>query len=86
MVPSKSLCVTVYDMHCAGAKAVHAGYYSSSTRLPYFLDNLGCNGSESNLLDCLPIHNCGYGRIEDAGAQCLHKGSYQAVIVNLHNR
>ena len=44
--------------------------------LPFFLDDMGCNGSESNLLECLPHHNCGTfarGR-ENAGVQCSRKG------------
>ena len=36
---------------------------------------MGCNGSENNLLDCLPQHNCGMDRgAENAGVQCLRKG------------
>ena len=31
--------------------------FGAST-LPFVLDDVGCNGSESNLLDCLPQHNC----------------------------
>ena len=41
----------------------------------FALDDVGCNGSESNLLDCLPQHNCGMDRgTENAGVQCLRKG------------
>ena len=44
--------------------------------LPFFLDDVGCGGSESNLLDCLPQHNCGgrKTRLENAGVKCLRKG------------
>ena len=41
----------------------------------FALDDVGCNGSESNLLDCLPHSNCGMDRgTENAGVQCLRKG------------
>ena len=46
-----------------------------SSALPFFLDELGCSGSESNLLDCLPQHNCGSSN-ENAGVQCLRKGEF----------
>ena len=45
--------------------------------LPFFLDDTRCNGSESNLLKCLPHHNCDVdnnGRHENAGVICLRKG------------
>ena len=43
--------------------------------LPFFLDDLDCNGSESNLLKCLPKHNCELGMTdESAGVSCLRKG------------
>ena len=47
--------------------------------LPFRLDDVGCNGSESNVLDCLPQHNCGSTTMfltENAGVQCLRKGAY----------
>ena len=50
-------------------------WYGSSTLSFFALDDVGCNGSESNLLDCLPQHNCGMDRgTENAGIQCLRKG------------
>ena len=52
-------------------------WYGPSTLSFFALDDVGCNGSESNLLDCLPKHNCGTGNdkgIENAGVQCLRKG------------
>jgi hypothetical protein len=69
----------------AGAKAVIEYYRgkfgaddatSNNIILPFFLDDVGCNGSESNLLDCLPHHNCDSYRLdlENAGVQCLRKG------------
>ena len=45
--------------------------------LPFYLDDLGCSGTETNLLECLPEHNCGIsadGSNEDAGVRCLRKG------------
>ena len=65
----------------SGAKAIGTQsapeWYGPSTLNSFFaLDDVGCNGSESNLLDCLPQHNCDQGRrgIENAGVQCLRKG------------
>ena len=47
-----------------------------SSALPFILDNVGCNGSESNLLDCLPEHNCdSVTGLENAGVQCSRKGN-----------
>ena len=40
--------------------------------LPIVLDDMGCNGTESNLLECLPNHNC--KDTEIAGVNCLLKG------------
>ena len=45
-----------------------------SGSLPIFLDDLGCNGTESNLLECLPHHNC-YSPEENAVIFCLHRGN-----------
>ena len=50
-------------------------WYGPSTLSFFALDDVGCNGSESNLLDCLPQHNCGINiGTENAGVQCLRKG------------
>ena len=46
--------------------------FGPSTLSFFALDDLGCSGSESNLLDCLPDHNCVID--ENAGVQCLRKG------------
>ena len=48
--------------------------FDTSSELPFLLDDVGCNGSENNLLDCLPQHNCDASVNEDAGVQCLRKG------------
>ena len=47
---------------------------SSTSPPPFVLDDLGCNRSESNLLECLPKHNCGLSNDENAGVRCLRKG------------
>ena len=68
-------------------------WYGPSTLSFFALDDVGCNGSESNLLDCLPQHNCGMDRgRENAGVQCLRRGrdeqflSFPACIIyNIHN-
>ena len=57
-------------------------WYDPSTLSFFALDDVGCNGSESKLLDCLPHSNCGMNRGEEnAGVQCLREGmdgcSYQ---------
>lgn len=43
-----------------------------NTELPFVLDDVGCNGTETNLLECLPQHNC--QPKETAGVRCLLKG------------
>ena len=51
-------------------------WYGPSTLSFFALDDVGCNGSESYLLDCLPQHNCGMDRgAENAGVQCLRRGT-----------
>ena len=44
--------------------------------LPFFLDDVGCKGSENDLLECLPQHNCESENTidESASVSCLHKG------------
>ena len=50
----------------------------------FALDDVGCNGTESNLLDCLPWHNCGlYNRgAENAGAYA--KVSIVIIIISVN--
>ena len=49
----------------------------------FALDDVGCNGTESNLLDCLPQHNCGLNNrgAENAGVQCLRKGEHIIIVL-----
>ena len=49
---------------------MEAGQFGTSI-LPFLLDDMGCNGSETNLLDCLPQHNCRPTDPEDAGVAML---------------
>jgi hypothetical protein len=50
-------------------------WYGPSTLSFFALDDVGCSGSESSLLDCLPHHNCKMDRGEEnAGVQCLRQG------------
>ena len=62
-----------------GAKVGMAAQFETDTSLsPFLLDDLGCSGSESNLLDCLPQHNCinnQFGQTESATVSCLRKGN-----------
>ena len=56
------------------AEAITQTDQFGDSELSFFLDDLGCNGSESNILDCLPQHNCAIDFLENAGVQCLRKG------------
>ena len=67
------------SIRIAGAEVISTqstpDWYGPSTLSFFTLDDVGCNGSESNLLDCLPHHNCKIdGGRENAGVQCLRKG------------
>ena len=48
--------------------------YGDASTIPFLLDDVGCNGSENNLLECLPQHNCESTSNENAGVNCLRKG------------
>ena len=61
-------------MYILGAM-IGGGYAASITTLNFVLDDLGCNGSENNLLECLPQHNCLASSDETAGVRCLRKGT-----------
>ena len=61
-------------MYNTGAVAVtNAGFGQGKGNI--YLDNVQCNGDESNLLACSysEIHNCGH--YEDAGVECNGPGS-----------
>ena len=69
-----------------GTKQPTPDWYDPSTLSFFALDDVGCNGSESNLLDCLPKHNCGMDRgTENAGVQCLRRGMDKQFLLFLHN-
>lgn len=58
----------------SGAVAVgNAGFGQGGAQSPILLDNVGCIGSESRLIDCssngIGNHNCRHA--EDAGIQCI---------------
>ena len=62
----------------SGAEIINAqwstpDWYGPSTLSFFALDDVGCNGSESNLLDCLPQHNCDKRGTENAGVQCFRR-------------
>ena len=52
--------------------AITYNNFTVPTNLPIVLDDLGCNGNETNLLECLPQHNCNE-LTESAGVRCLLK-------------
>ena len=58
--------------------------YGNLMSIPFFLDDLGCTGSESNLLECLPLHNCRASLLEDAVVTCLNGGTVVSVLEMCH--
>ena len=66
-----------FEQHHAGAETIiqKSDTVDSNAHPNFALDDVGCNGTESNLLHCLPQHNCGMNRdAENAAVHCLHKG------------
>ena len=65
---SKSLSISLFI-----ATAFNSAYFGQGTG-PIQLDNVGCNGLESTLLQCSHItnHNCGHN--QDAGVRCSAPG------------
>ena len=61
-------------MSFSGARAFGYAVFGRGTGGIY-LDNLGCRGSESRLIDCVHngvgVHNCDHG--DDAGLRCQRK-------------
>ena len=49
-----------------------------------FLDNVGCTGSETSLLDCSHDTSiiCDSGHTEDAGVRCHGEGEFFRVVVS----
>ena len=71
----------MYERDASGAIAFNQNnrfpLNNGAKTLPFLLDDLGCNGTESSLLECLPQHNCKrYGTNEDAGVSCSQRGNY----------
>ena len=62
-----------------GAQAYSSAYFGQGTG-PIQLDNVGCSGTESTLLQCSHltiINNCVHA--EDAGVRCSQPGMYICV-------
>ena len=62
--------------HNTDALAFSSAHFGSGTG-DIFLDNVGCSGTESSLLDCSYVSgnsiNCYYGHSEDVGVRCQGK-------------
>ena len=58
---------------CIGATALFSGFTNGAGQI--WLDQVGCRGTESRLIDCphnpLGVHDCSH--IEDAGVRCEFK-------------
>ena len=66
-----------------GAQSFSSAYFGQGTG-PIQIDNVGCSGSESVLVQCSHITNDNCGHHEDAGVRCKPPGisnSFKAVII-----
>ena len=59
-------------LNCAAS--ITDSFDVGENELPFVLDDLGCTGSESNLLECLPQHNCVVSVDQYVGVSCSRKG------------
>ena len=61
----------MYACECAGAIARSQAFFGQGSGT-ILLDNVGCTGTETRLIDCpsngIGIHNCAHS--EDAGVTC----------------
>ena len=66
---TQTKCVTLYSCLIKDAIAYQTAQFGQGTG-PIFLDDVGCVGNESRLVDCrfTANHNCDHS--EDAGAGC----------------
>ena len=90
MISKKLLLVKIImNVHNIGVTAfnmenqVNFKVDESESTLQFILDDLGCNGTESNLLECLPKHNCMQNPPEEAGVRCLRRGTVIIIIINI---
>ena len=68
--------IKILILHLGAVVITNQFVAQDSSALPFILDDVGCNGSESNLLYCLPEHNCDHVTgLENAGVQCSRKGN-----------
>ena len=67
-----SIFVFLIILHCTGAIVLSRGQYHEGSG-PILLDNVGCHGTETSLLECshpgIGVHNCQHD--DDVGIECL---------------
>ena len=72
-------------LHIVGATARTSAYFGQGTG-SIFLDNVGCLGTESRVIDCshnsIGSHDCSHA--EDAGVTCLSQGNEKSNIQVAH--
>ena len=64
-------CFVYFFLVLTDAVAFHSAHFGAGIG-PIHLDNVGCTGNESHLIDCLrsPSVRCYYGHSDDAGVRC----------------